>query len=398
MYNEPEAMTRRQPRRVTTLGAALFGVAILAAPLAQAQGPDRDSVRVYRVQTRRGDTLYTSTLRATRQQLQDRVDSLRHEFEGLTFDAPERSDILRELRNTISALADLSSLEQNARGRAASRAAVGDAQRASAEARAQARAEVRAAAKALVGSVRVSIASLQPAWIGINAEAPQQRIVRGDSGYIRYFNYPRIVSIEPNSPAERAGIERGDRILAYNGADVRFREINLTRLLQPMQRITVRIERDGEEREFSVVPTRPPRQFVERLSLSMPEMKLDSMPRRIVVMPRSGSMVAGAGPMTLVDPMDPSFVAIAGAKLVEINSQSLGEVFGVSSGVLVTDVFTDPARSSGLKGGDVILGVDHQEITRIAELRRIINAHSADRSVELEIMRHKRTQFLTLRW
>jgi serine protease Do len=394
MHNEPEAMTRRQLRHVTTLGVALFGVAMLATSLAQAQGPDRDTVRVYRLQTRRGDTLYTSTLRATRQRLQDRVDSLRQEFEGLTFNAPERTDILQELRNTISALANLSLLEQNARARAANRAAVAAAQRASAEAMA----EARAASKSLAGSVRVSIASLQPAWIGINAEAPQQRIVRGDSGYIRYFNYPRIVSVEPNSPAEQAGIERGDRILAYNGEDVRFREINLTRLLQPMRRITVRVERDGEEREFSVVPTRPPRQFVERLTLSMPEMKLDSMPRRIVVMPRGGSMAPGAGPMMLVDPMDPSFVPIAGAKLVEINSQSLGEVFGVSSGVLVTEVFTDPARSSGLRGGDVILGADHQEITRIAELRRIINAHSADRSVELEIMRHKRTQFLTLRW
>src|SRR5919197_2814312 len=163
MHNEPEAMTRRQLRHVTTLGVALFGVAMLAASLAQAQGPDRDTVRVYRLQARRGDTVYASTLRATREQLQDRVDSLRREFEELTFNAPERTDILQELRKTISTLAELSSLEQTAKGRAASRAAVVAAQRANAEARAEARTQARAAAKELVGSLRVSIASLQPA-------------------------------------------------------------------------------------------------------------------------------------------------------------------------------------------------------------------------------------------
>jgi len=66
--------------------------------------------------------------------------------------------------------------------------------------------------------------------------------------------------------------------------------------------------------------------------------------------------------------------------------------------VLVTEVFTNPARSSGLRGGDVILGADHQEITHIAQLRRIIDAHNSDRSIELEIMRQKKTRFLTLRW
>ena len=44
------------------------------------------------------------------------------------------------------------------------------------------------------------------------------------------------------------------------------------------------------------------------------------------------------------------------------------------------------------------LRFDGQDITRLAQLRRIISAHNDDRSVELEIVRQKRTRSITLRW
>jgi len=388
MHNEPEAMTRRRLPRVGRLVAAVIAIAMLGVAPVRAQSVDRDSLRVYRAQVRRGDTVYVRTLRATRKQLEGRVDSLKREFEGLGFNAPDRVDVLQELRTTLSALANLSALEQRSRVRYADPGA-GELQRA--------KERVRESVEAMAGSLRGSIASLQPGWIGINAEAPHERVVRGDSAYIRYFGYPEIVSVEPNSPAERVGIARGDQIIAYDGADLREREINLTRLLQPSRRITVRVRREGEEREFPVVVVRAPARLAGRLTLSVPDGLLDSMPGRVMMLRRAPTARAGSAPV-LVDPMEPGFVPVAGAKLVEIHDESLGQIFGVSSGVLVTEVFTNPARSSGLRGGDVILGADHQEITHIAQLRRIIDAHNSDRSIELEIMRQKKTRFLTLRW
>src|SRR5207248_3223625 len=85
---------------------ALVALALGAAP-ADAQTPvaRRDSGRVYRVQVQRsGDTVYVRNLRVTRQQLQERLDSLQHEFEGLGLDAPDRVDLVRELRTIISSL------------------------------------------------------------------------------------------------------------------------------------------------------------------------------------------------------------------------------------------------------------------------------------------------------
>jgi len=389
MSNEPGATMRPWLRCITVVGAAVVAVAPIAPSPALAQGTDRDSIRVYRAQVRRGDTIYVSALRATRQRLEGRFDSLKHEFEGLGLDAPDRGDVLHELRTTIAALVNLGSLERHVRVR------VADPSAAAAMERAKARAFEKV--QAFAGPLRLSMSSLQPGWIGINAEAPQQRIVRGDSAYIRYFGYPEIISVEPNSPAERVGITRGDQIVAYDGADVRDREINLTRLLQPTRRITVRVRRDGEEREFPIVVSTPPRRIIERMNLNMLDSLSDGRRGRVMVL-RGAPVTPGDGPLVVFGQTDPGFIPIAGAKLAEINGKSFDTIFGVSSGVLVTEVFTDPARSSGLRGGDVIVRAEGQDITRIAQLRRIIDAHTDDRAIELEIVRQRRTRSLMLHW
>src|SRR5690242_21588223 len=81
---------------------------IVYAPRTLAQTPvaPRDSERVYRLQLRRAaDTVYLRNLRSL---LQYRLDSLQHEVEGLGLDAPDRVDLVRELRTIIRSLADIS--------------------------------------------------------------------------------------------------------------------------------------------------------------------------------------------------------------------------------------------------------------------------------------------------
>jgi len=380
-------------RSMTVVVSAL---ALSAAPgHAQSASADRDNGRVIRLQLQRArDTIYVRNLRATRDQLLGRLDSLQREYEGLGADAPDRVDLVRELRTIISSLGDLSQLEQHARVRMIDQSAT--ALREKARALAQTR--------VFVGPVlRGAVQTVQPGWIGINAEAPHQRIVRNDSAFIRYFSYPEIVSVEPNSPAERAGISRGDRLVAYNGADLRDREINLTKLLQPSRRLTVTVRRDGEERDFSVVVARLPARIRIREQLAGPDLLADSAATtgRMLRMPRQPEMAPmppGFGPVMILGGMQPGTLPVAGATLIAIKDESLGHIFGVSSGVLVAEVFGDPAQSSGLKGGDVIRRADGDDVTNVVQLRRIIDAHSGDRTVELEIVRQKRTRSITLRW
>jgi hypothetical protein len=363
--------------------------AFIATP-SSAQVAARDtSDRVYRIQLRqRGDTSYVRTLRITRRQLEARLDSLRREFEVLSLESPDRLAIRDELTALLSSVGNLTDLERSARAKLAEGNAL----------------LMRERVRALVGGdafagpfVRAD-ALLLPGWIGINVEAPHQRIVRGDSSYIRYFSYPEIVSVEPNSPAERVGISRGDHLLAYDGNDVRDREINLTKLLQPDRRVVVRVRRDGDEREFPVVVAKAPPRLMERRMLSVPDEPAAGLERMIVV-PRNGLVRRAPAPRIMIlGDMDAGSMPIAGANLSEIHDEAFGHIFGVTTGVLVTEVFSDPARGSGLRGGDVIQRADGQDVTRIAQLRRIVAAHDSDRSVELQIVRQKKARTLTLRW
>lgn len=375
------------PRVRFSSWAPLVGL-VIGAPLAMAQTPvaQRDTNRVYRLQRRSADTVY---LRSLRSLLQGRLDSLQHEVEGLGLDAPDRVDLVRELRSIVTSLVDINEQERSDRMRLVDPA--GSASAAKARALSQ---QAREVAHVLP---RNAMRSLQPGWIGINAQGTQQRTIRDDSVYIRYFNYPRVISVEPSSPAERAGVSRGDQLIAYDGADLRDHEINLTKLLQPSRHITVTVRRDGEEREYDVSVAKAPPQIEALRGFSPPDVSSDSMPF-VMRMPRNALVAPRAPSIRIFDGRDAGVVPVLGAKLVAITDESLGHIFGVSSGVLVTEVFGDPAESSGLRGGDVISRADGRDITDVAQLRRIVAAHGGDRNVELEIVRQKRTRALTLRW
>ncbi|HEX4467892.1 MAG TPA: PDZ domain-containing protein [Gemmatimonadaceae bacterium] len=368
--------------------APLVGL-VIGAPRAMAQTPvaQRDTDRVYRLQLRRSaDTVY---LRSLRSLLQGRLDSLQHEVEGLGLDAPDRVDLVRELRSIITSLVDINEQEQTDRMRLVDPSGTVSA--------AKARALAQQAREFAHRLPRNAMRSLQLGWIGINAQGTQQRAIRDDSVYLRYFNYPRVISVEPSSPAERAGISRGDQLIAYDGADLRDHEINLTKLLQPSRRITVTVRRDGEEREYDVSVAKAPPQIEALRGFSPPDIPADPMPL-VLAMPGNRVLAPRAPQIRIFDGRDAGVVPVVGAKLVAITDESLGHIFGVSSGVLVTEVFGDPAESSGLRGGDVITRADGRDITDVAQLRRIVAAHGGDRNVELEIVRQKRTRVLTLRW
>jgi C-terminal processing protease CtpA/Prc len=385
-------MRRRESSWIPKLAAV--AVALLPGVVSAQASTSRDSSRVYRVQVRSGDAEYERTLRRARQQLEERLDSLQREFEGLGLDAPDRTALSRQLRTLISSLDDLRQLEQEMIGVRVSESTAQSLQRAKIRVGELASTQAFAAAR-----IRATMTTLQPGWIGINAEAPHTRmIVRNDSAYIRYLTYPEVVSVEPNSPAERVGITRGDQLIAYDGADLRDQEINLTKLLQPARRLRVTVRRDGEEHEFPVVVGKPPFQVMERRLLSVPAGTLDGSAERVVVLPPSAPGARVGRGMVLFNRLDPESAPLAGAQLVWIQGDAWRGIFDVGSGVLVTDVFSDPARTSGLKVGDVILRADGQDLTSVAQLRRIVDTHRSDRTVELQIVRQKRARTVTLHW
>jgi serine protease Do len=378
-------------RRLTfwTQAAACAALFASTAATAAAQGDGRDTGRVYRIQTRQlTDSTYSVALRRARAQLKIRLDSLQHEFEFMSVESPDRVPRLREISALLSSIAKLTELEDVAHERALVGVRVPRQQL-----------MVIGGDESLPGPMQLSDGALPRGWIGINIEAPHQRFVRGDTTFYRYFSYPEIVSVEPESPAERAGISRGDRLIAYDGADVRDRDINMTRLLRPSRRVTVTVRRDGEERDFPVIVARPPARLMMRMqrSLAMPDEPALAPPAP-TVMPAPNVHMRLRVPTTVRVVSGNGSMPIAGASLSEIRDPELGRIFGVASGLLVTEVFSDPAQGSGLRGGDVIVGAEGQEIRRLSQLRQLISAHNDDRALDLEIVRQKRTRTVTLRW
>jgi S1-C subfamily serine protease len=137
---------------------------------------------------------------------------------------------------------------------------------------------------------------------------------------------------------------------------------------------------------------------VIRRQLSVPDVPGEGGPEAMWMIPPAAARSRTGGGMVLFDRLDPETAPVAGAKLVGIHDEVFGHIFGVSSGVLVTEVFSDPAQSTGLRGGDVILRADGQDLTSVAQFRRIVAAHRSDRVVDLQIVRQKRARVLTLRW
>jgi membrane-associated protease RseP (regulator of RpoE activity) len=247
-----------------------------------------------------------------------------------------------------------------------------------------------------------------PGWIGITLDAPCTVEARGGDVYWRFFDHPEIVSIDPNSPAERAGIRQGDVLLAYDGQDVR-REIAMNRLLQPGRtvRVRVRVRRDNEVRDLpvKVAPVRDLawREWAPGAAVRRPTKPRSPRPSSeawtVVVPEAPGKPVITDGPSAPPAPMISirHFNGLAGAHMETI-TRGLGETIGVERGVLVISVPPGgPAYESGLVDGDVILRADGRDVRSVHELRRFV-AGNDGRAVKLDVARRGKTRQVTLRW
>jgi serine protease Do len=250
-------------------------------------------------------------------------------------------------------------------------------------------------------------------WIGIIAEAPNEYRIVGGNQVIRYLDYPSIVSVDPNSPAARAGINAGDVLIAYDRADVRNREINLSRLLVPERRLAVTVRRDGEIKDYEMTVARATDAYI-RERFVMNAAAIDTLrvgQAQWGRAPMVGSRVfeqrlpdgrtivsAGAMPTRILVAPGMSSGTLWGAQLASV-SAGLGRSLGVTSGVLVLSVVpATPADRSGLDDGDIIVKADGQPISNVSMLWRMTAEHDAEHTLELEVLRAKKPVKVTLRW
>jgi S1-C subfamily serine protease len=245
-------------------------------------------------------------------------------------------------------------------------------------------------------------------WFGVRI-SDQAMIDEGGNAF--FDSYPIVTGVDTLSPAAKAGVRPGDVLLSFNSHDMRGGSVELTKWLKVGAPFVLRIRRNGKSRVIrGTLGRRPdgwePNLVVELSAAEMMEMRSGAIARP----PMENGMIRAQSRMPVPDPLPAllppalgyggGIYPFAGAEFTALN-QDLCDALGVRpEGVFVTSVIEgSPARAAGLRGGDVVVKADSIKIdTPIDLVRAIRNADETDHTVDLQIIRKRRQQSLTLRW
>ncbi|MBL8446105.1 MAG: DegQ family serine endoprotease [Zoogloeaceae bacterium] len=148
-----------------------------------------------------------------------------------------------------------------------------------------------------------------------------------------------VASVEPGSPADKAGIKAGDVILAVNGSKVE-ESTDLPRIIgdmRPGSTARLQVWRDRKNRDMPVV-----------LGAQQAE--------------EAANKEAPRG-----DPQTTGKLGIAGRSLTAQEARQLG----VAGGLLVEEA-GGPAAKAGVRTGDVILAINNQPVTGVDQFRSLL--------------------------
>ena len=246
-------------------------------------------------------------------------------------------------------------------------------------------------------------------WVGVAYTTSIGQTDR--TGAMVFKDYPVIESIEPNSPAEKAGLAAGDTIIAMNAQDLKKTPLPMAAMIQPGRRVIFRFKRNDAVREVTVTVAQRPVGNNEKLRVTVfgSEPVGPDAERAATVAMRNErasaemrARVPGPGSMAALPPLvfgfGPRSLAVAGAEITALNA-GLKALVGLNSpGIFVVNVaLGTPASESGLKPADVILKADSSPVGDPGDLIRVLR-ESNGTSIRLKIFRNKKPQTITLRW
>jgi C-terminal processing protease CtpA/Prc len=222
-----------------------------------------------------------------------------------------------------------------------------------------------------------------------------------------FHDYPHVEAVERESPAERAGIQVGDMILAFDGKDLRAGKIAMNSLLRPGATIAVRLNRENRTRSVNVTVEERPRHARVRA----PRAPVAGEPPSatwVIEAPEIGEVPPVAVvPRTFVTPTpgNPSVFgmlgnATVGAEMIPLD-ETLGEPYGTEHGLLILRVGPrTPASRAGIQKGDVLISVDGRELRSVpALIRAVERAEKAEKSeLRIELLRKRERKVVVLQW
>jgi serine protease Do len=159
-----------------------------------------------------------------------------------------------------------------------------------------------------------------------------------------------VSDVRPDSPAQKAGVQTGDVILAVNGTPIEeSNQLRMTvSMMSPDQTVNLKIFRSG---------------------------RTTDVPVRIAEMP--GEKVEKASN----EPSDNGNNALQGVSVEDLDAQTARQL-GLSAraqGVVVTNIDpASPAAASGLREGDVIQQVNHQAVANADDFNKAMRHANGD--------------------
>jgi hypothetical protein len=194
-----------------------------------------------------------------------------------------------------------------------------------------------------------------------------------------------VEGVVENSPADKAGLKKGDVITAFGSKDIPTAEalMDAVREATPGSSIALTTLRDGKKNTVNVALGEPPSRDEEKRVV-----------RRSIRAPRPPRSPLPPSPPMMWHGKSASY----GLSLSTLNKQ-LGEYFGApeGKGVLVEKVDEDSdAAKAGFKAGDVILRAGKKTVTTVSDFRAVLGAYDAGEKIPVNIIRKGAKQTIEL--